>query len=269
VFASHLMLPRWHPSPRYDLPAGSKAQHARLQVLDLAPAPGVLYGLDYPFYPDLEGMSSPLYAFLTINLARMSWPERVGWMRAVGLDAVVLFEDPGLAGLVPLDSEVRAGVRTGLFAVEGGAPEVWWPERVVTAAHPLDALLRVARCDDPVATVAASRPVEHRPGGSARLLAAAPDALTVAVAGPGGVLAVRRSYQHLWRARAGDRELPVFPLNLTLTGVEVPPGEHTVELAVSQRPEALAAAGGGAAALLCLALAWRTRRRAPAGDAGG
>jgi hypothetical protein len=214
-------------------------------------------------------MSSPLYALLILNLPRMDWPERVRWMRAAGLDAVVLFEDPGVAGLVPLDRAERAGVPVGLFAVEGGAPEVWWPERVIDAAHPVDALLRVARLDDPVATVAASRPVEHYPGGSARLIAATPDALTVAVEGPGGVLAVRRSYQHLWRARAGGRELPVFPLNLTLTGVEVPAGEITVELAVSSRPEALAAAGGGAAALLCLAMAWRGRRKAPGGAADG
>jgi len=269
VFVSQLIFPAWHPSPRYDLPGGSKAQVERIQALDLAPAPGVLHGLTYPFYPDIEGMSSPFYALLILNLARMDWPERVRWMRAVGLDAAVLFEDPGVAGLVPLDRAERAGVPVGLFAVEGGAPEVWWPERVIDAAHPVDALLRVARLDDPVATVAASRPVEHHPGGSARLIAATPDALTVAVDSPGGVLAVRRSYQHLWRARAGGRELPVFPLNLTLTGVEVPAGEHTVELAVSSRPEALAAAGGGAAALLCLAMAWRGRRRAPGGAADG
>jgi hypothetical protein len=128
----------------------------------------------------------------------------------------------------------------------------------------------VAELDDPVATVVASRPAAHSPGGSARLLAAAPDELRIAVAGPGGVLAVRRSYQHLWTARAGGRELPVFPLNLTLIGIEVPPGEQVVELTISSRPEALAAAGGAAAALACLLLAWpwRRRRTPGAGSAG-
>ena len=261
VLSSHLTNPAWHPSPRYDLPAGSRARLERLQALDLAAAPGVLHGLTYPIYPDIEGMSSPLYAFLNVNLARMDWTQRLRWMRALGVDAVVLFEDPGVEGLRPLDRTLRAGVPTWLFAVEGGAPEVWWPERVFAAAHPLDALLRVNVLDDPVATVVASRPVDHRPGASVRLLAAGPDALTVAVSGAGGVLAVRRSYQHLWTARAGGRELPVAPLDLTLTGVEVPPGEHTVELTVSSRPETLAAAGGLAAALACLALAWSGRRR--------
>ena len=266
VFASHLIFPAWHPPPRYELPSGSRAQLERLQALDLAPAPGVLWGLSYPLYPDVDGMASPLYSFLVLNLARMDWPERVRWMRALGMDAVVSVahpegERPVAAGLRQLHEKTRAGVPTRLFAVEGGAPAVWWPRQVEAAASPAAALIRVAELDDPVATVVTSRPVAHGAGGTARLLAAAPDELRVAVAGPGGVLAVRRSYQHLWTAHAGGRELPVFPLNLTLIGVEVPPGEHVVELTISSRPEALAAAGGAGAALACVALAWPWRRR--------
>ncbi len=262
VFAEHQIFPTWGPEPDFRVPSGPRWSLERLEALDLAAAPGILQGLTYPLYPDIEGMSSPLYAFLMINMARMEWSERVSWLRALGIDAVVLYHAPSLPGLRPLDSEVRAGARATLLAVEGAAPEVWWPERAVPAEGPLPALLQVAEIDDPVATVVTAQPVEHRPGGTVRLLAAGPDAIEVAVSGPGGVLAVRRSYQHLWRARAGGRELPVFPLDLTLTGVEVPPGEHTVRLAVSAWPEALAAAGGTAAGLLCLAAAWGRRRRA-------
>jgi hypothetical protein len=267
VFTQHQIYPTWGDLPRYRLPTGPRWSLDRLEAQDLVAVPGMLQGLTYPLYPDIEGMSSPLYAFLAINLARMEWPERVRWMRAVGLDAAVLLEDPGVAGLSPVAETVRAGVPTFLFAVEDGAPEVWWPERAEVAEGPLAALLRVGEIDDPVAAVVIAEPVEHRAGGTVRLLTSAPDQIEVAVSGPGGVLAVRRSYQHLWRAHAGDRELRVFPLDLTLTGVEVPPGEHTVRLRVSARPEALAAIEGVAAALLCVAAGWSGRRR-PAGATG-
>lgn len=260
VFASHLTFPAWHPDPRYRFESTSKATFARLLALDLGPVPGALHGLRYPLYPDIEGLSSPLYSFLLVNLPRLDWAERVRWMRAVGVDAAVLFTDPGVDGLRLLDRRDRAGVPTYLFAVEGGAPEVWWPERVAQAANPVAALTAVAGRDDPVAAVAVSRPVDHHPGGEVRLVAAGPDRVELAVSGPGGVVAVRRSYHHLWTARTGGEELPTLPLNLTLLGVEVPAGEHRVTIEVSSRPEAVAGGVALAALAACLVLAWPGRR---------
>jgi hypothetical protein len=261
VFNSALAFPAWHPDPSYRFGATSKAAFARVKALDLGPAPGALAGLTYPLYPDIEGLSSPLYSLLLVNLPRLDWPARVRWMRAVGVDAAVLFADPGVAGLTRLDAAERAGVATYLFAVEGGAPDAWWPERAEVAESPVAALERVSALDDPVGTVVVSRPVVHRPGGAVRLLAAGPDRIDLAVAGPGGVVAVRRSYHHLWTARAGEAELPTFPLDLTLLGVEVPPGEHTVRIEVSGWPEAVAGGVAVAVAAVCLGLLLRRGRR--------
>ena len=258
VFTSYDTFPLWHAPPRWQVGATTKATYARFDALDLAPVPGVLFGLTYPLYPDIEGLSSPLYTLLVVNLPRLGWPERMRWMRAVGVDAAVLLDDLELPGLTRLDQVDRAGVPTYLFKVEDTAPAAWWPERVEPAVNPAAAIARVASLDDPVTTVIVSRPVEHRPGGTVRLLAAGPDHLELAVSGPGGVVAIRRSYQQLWTARAGDRELPIIPLNLTLMGVEVPPGDHRVRLDVSAWPEGLA---GGiavvAAACSLLTFGWR------------
>lgn len=265
VFTSYLTFPAWHADPRWRFDPGSKAGYARIKALDLGPVPGVRFGLTYPIYPDIEGLSSPLYTLLIVNLPRLGWPERVRWMRALGVEAAVVTDDLAPAGLAPLDRADRAGVPTELFAVAGTAPDAWWPERVEIAASPPAALKRVAELDDPVGTVVVSQPVDHRPGGTVRLLAAGPDRLELEVSGPGGVVAVRRSYQHLWTARAGDAadaELPVFPLNLTLIGVEVPSGEQRVRLAVSAWPEAVAGGVALAAVAGCLALLWAGRRTA-------
>jgi len=258
VFTSYHTFPQWHPPPRWQVGATTKAAYTRFGALDLAPAPGVLFGLSYPLFPDVEGLSSPLYTLLVVNLPRLGWPERVRWMRAVGLDAAVLLDDLELPGLTRLDRVDRAGVPTYLFAVEGTAPDAWWPERIEPVVNPVAAIERVASLDDPVTTVVVSRPVEHRPGGTVRLLAAEPDHLELEVSGSGGVVAVRRSYQHLWTARTGDRELPILPLNLTLMGVEVPPGDHRVRLEVSAWPEGLAGGIALVAAVCSLAmLGWR------------
>lgn len=265
VFGSQLTVPQIHPDPPYRLGTGSKAVAARLDALALAPAPGALHGLTYPLYPDLEGLSSPLYTLLLVNLKKLDWAQRVRWLRVTGTDAAVLFEDPGVPGLRRLDRRVRAGVAVYLFAVEGRAPPVWWPERVTPAAGPRDALLAVSSLDDPVATAVVPRAIDHRPGGSVRLLAAGADRVELEVDGPGGVVAVRRSYHPLWTATAGGRALEVVPLDLTLTGVVVPPGRHRVRLAVSALPEAVAAAVAAAAAACCLLVAWRGGRSRAAG----
>ena len=265
VVTSYITYPYVQKPPNWVVPTGSKAAYARLEALDLAAAPGALYGLTYPLYPDIEGLSSPLYTLLVVNLPRLDWPARASWMRAVGVDDAVLLDDPDVPGLTRLDRTERAGVPTALYAVEGTAPLAWWPRRVEVAASPLAAIGRVGELDDPVATVVASRPVEQRPGGSVRVLAAAADRLELAVSGPGGLVVVRRCYQQLWSARTEGRALPLQPVNLTLMGVEVPAGDHRVVLSVSALPEGVAGSFALAALAGCLVALWPPRRGRPRG----
>ncbi len=243
--------PPWGKDPAYQVPDGPHAVLERITAQDLDPAPGVLHGLTYPLVPDLEGMMSPLFSPMLATLARSGWPERTVWLRVAGLDALVLFADPGVPGLRLLDTTRRHGVETRLYAVTDPAPVVWWPRRIVPAPAPADALRAVTASSDPIAAVAAP-PVPHTPGGRVRLLSAAPDRIEIEVESAGGVMVVRRAFQPLLVARTDGRRLSTIPVDLVLLGVVVPPGKHRVVIAASAWPEALAGAvalAGFAAAL--------------------
>jgi hypothetical protein len=186
-------------------------------------------------------------------LPALDWAERVRWFRSVGLQAVVLFEEPRVPGLRLLDQAERFGVTTRLYAVEDSAPPVWWPRRVVPVADPHAALAAVSRGPDPIAAVAGP-PVPHDPDGRVRLISSQPDRIEIEAESRGGGLAVvRRAYHPLLVARAGGKVLTTLPVNLNLLGVVVPAGRHRVVLAASAWPEAVA--GGVAVLVFAAALA--------------
>jgi len=241
VLNTTFVYPGWGRDVSYQLPDGPRMILDRITAQDLDPAPGVLHGLTYPLVPDLEGMMSPLFAPMLLTLARSGWQERMPWIRVVGLDALVLFEDPGVPDLRLLDTVERAGVETRLYAVTDPAPEVWWPRRIVPAPTSADALRIVTSSADPVAAVAAP-PVPHTPGGRVRLLSAAADRIELEVESSGGVAVVRRAFQPLLVARAEGVRLRTMPVDLVLLGVVVPPGRHRVTIEVSAWPEILAGA---------------------------
>lgn len=261
VFHTLALRPAWEPTPPYRVPDGSRAAIDLRDALDLAAVPGALFGLTYPLWPDIEGFSTPLHTYLTVELARAPWPARAAWLRALGVDAVVAHRPPPAPGLRAIERVERHGAETWLWAVESPAPAAWWPERVESAPGPQAALGRVAALADPVATVVAARPVEHAAGGTARLVEAAADRVVVDVGGGGGLLVVRRAYHPLFTATSGDRALATLPVQVELTGVEVPPGDHRVVLAVDSTPEAVAGAVALTGLLALLALAVLAPRR--------
>jgi hypothetical protein len=255
--------PAWEPLPAFAPDAGSRAGVSRRNALDLYPTPGVRDGLTYPLAPDIEGLSSPLYTYLSVEVARLDWARRMPWLRATGVDGVVAYSDPEVNGLTLLDRQRRQGVDSRLYRVEAGAPEAWWPRRVVVAAGPRGALAAVSGLADPVATAVASRAVAHDPAGSVRVVERSADRLVLDVdAGAGGLAVAQRCYHPLYRAEADGRRLDTLPVQLTLLGIVVPPGRHRVEVTVDERPETLA----GAVSLLTLlgVLAVALRRRSGA-----
>lgn len=251
VLNSLQAFPPWGPEPAYDTPDGTRIPLERATALDLDPAPGVLHGLAYPFAPDLEGLQSPLFSLMLFNLPRLDAVQKLRWMRVLGLDALVLFEDADVPGLRLLDRATRYGVESRLYRVEEPAPDAWWPERARVAKSPPTALWVVSNDPDPVMAVVVSEGIAHEPGGRVRLVSEEPDRIELEVESPGGLAVVRRAYQPLFAARSGDRRLRVVPVNLNLLGVEVPKGRHRVVLEVSAWPEAVA----GVVALLTLAAA--------------
>lgn len=261
VMTETKIFPSWGPDPVYEAPDGNRTMFLHLMTQDLDQAPGVLHGLTYPLVPDLEGLISPLYQPMLITLSKASWSERIPWLRSVGLDALVIFSDPGVPGLRLLDQVERSGVETRLYQVENPAPRVWWPERLVPAPTSLIAAEVVSASADPVAAVAAPPQTPHRPGGRVRLLTWEPDRVEVDVESPGGVAVIRRSYHPLFEARAENGErLRMVPVNLNLVGVLVPPGKHRVTVEVSARPEITAGVIALAALAAVLAVLFRRRQ---------
>lgn len=265
VVSSTTATPFGNPRPAYLLTDTSYRAQVELSALDLDPAPGVLHGLTYPLAPDLDGMQSPLSSLLARNLPGIDWDERANWLRTLGVTAAVLHEDPHTPRLVPVAAAARAGTTSFLARVTEPAPAAWWPREVVTAGLPAEAFRLISRAADPVASVVASRPVAHRPGGRIERVITAPDRVEVELTSPGGgLLVLRRTFQPLYRATSDGRALATLPVNLSLLGVEVPAGRRRVVVSVSDRPEILAGAVGAVAfagALAAGLLPARGRRR--------
>ena len=252
-------IPAWGRVPNYSLPEGPHRPVDRFWARSLGPAPGVLHGLTYPLAPDLEGMHTLRFKPMLDALPTLDWERRVHWFRAVGIQAVARFDDPAQAdvpGLRLLDRAEALGVTTRLDAVEDPAPPVWWPRTLQPVEGTDEALRRVTNNPDPVgsATVAVSRrePLPaHDPAGTVRLISSAPDRIEIETEGRGGLAVLRRAWQPLLIARAGNRELSTRPVNLNVLGVEVPAGRHRIVLEVSAWPEMLA---GGVAFVVFVGL---------------
>jgi len=260
-----LVAPHWRQEPAYIFPAGPHSVAERVKAEDLGPAPGLLHGLTYPLAPDLEGMQTlSLYALLA-PLPYRGWPERALWMRLTGVEAAVLFEEPGVPALALVDRAERYGVESRLYAVGDPTPAAWWPRRTVAAATSAATRKAVVAANDPLGTAVVPRPV---PQGEGRVLAFAsrePDCIELDVEGTGGVVAVRRAWLPLYRAEAEGRRLATMPLDLALLGVAVPPGRHHVVLTIPAWREHVAA---GIALLSFFGALWMLlRRTGPAGEA--
>jgi hypothetical protein len=253
VVSSTTASPFGNPRPAYRLADTSYRAQVEISALDLDPAPGVLHGLSYPLAPDLEGMHTPLSSLLLRNLPGIDWDERANWLRTLGVVAAVLHEDPRTSRLLPVAAAARAGTTSLLVLVRQPAPAAWWPREVATAAIPAEAFRAVSRASDPLARVVAARPVAHRPGGRIRRIATRPDRLEVDLESPGGLLVLRRVFQPLYCVTSAGEALRTVPVNLSLLGVEVPPGRRRVVVEVSAGPEV--AAGAVGAAVLAAALA--------------
>jgi hypothetical protein len=258
----HAVLPLGYTYPSW-LPGGDAAEtpaaRSRRLAFELGPVPGVLAGLTYPLAPDLDGMHHRFFDYLLFRASQDDWPRRLPWLRKVGVEAITASRPiptgPGGPKLVAI--EPWGTDSSYLYTLDGSAPAAWWPQRVSTAANPAVAYDQVASGGERVEpTESAVLPfaIAHTPGGRVRLLASAPDRVEIAVSGGGGVAVVRRAFQPLWRARTGNSPLQVIPVDLALTGVVVPPGEHRVELYVSSAPEWMAAAVALATLLALIAL---------------
>ena len=231
----------------------------RAEALDLGPIVGCSRGWGYPLASDLVGLHSPLTDFVVFNLSNLKDKQVGGWMRVYGVSAMVATYFMTTPDLRAVATQERFGGGSVLYSVRDPAPSAWWPRSGIPTSNPMAAFSAVSRAADPVADVVLSRPVRHQPGGRVRLLRDTPDEIEVEVESSGGILAVRRTYQPIYRAEADGVELRTQPINVSLLGVEVPAGRHRVRIFVSSLPEKLAGIVAFAALVAALAVAWRAR----------
>ena len=239
--------PPWE-HPRFSI-RGTQEDAVRAWVEAMASPAAILRGLGFPMALDLEGMHSPFFVLMGINLKPADWPVRLRWCRALGTDVLIASEPLDAFGLEEREKHNIHGQTFRLYELQGSAPLAWWPERTVLARSPVEAFARVSRAEDPVKSVAVTQEIPHQPGAFLRVAANRPDRIEIDVRGEGGVLAIRRAYQPIFKARSEAGALPTFPLNLVLTGIAVPAGEQRVVLEASAWPEA----GAGVTALVALA----------------
>lgn len=232
----------------------------RIVAWDLGPAPGVAAGLSYPLAKDLDGLYSPLSSSVLIRFPSLDDDGRANWMRTLGVRAVVTSAELATSRLQLVSVGGRFGGSSRLYAVNDPAPFAWWPRSVVTASNAGAAFTYVRHAADPVADVIAAQPVIHHPGARLTLVEDTPDRIGIDVWGDGGLLVLRRAFQPLFKATAGGRPLSTLPVNLSLLGVEVPPGNHRVWIEVGAGPEALAGGIAVVALLAALFLAFPIQR---------
>jgi hypothetical protein len=169
--------------------------------------------------------------------------------------------------------EANPGLRDGLnvsrvldtqhgtvVANTGALPRANFPRELVRVASQADSLRALTTLDQHrQALVPAEVAVTAQDGNAAaevRAFAGGHYTIHYRCASP-SVLRVGNSYFPGWKARAGGRELPVFPVDHALIGTVVPAGEGDVELDYRSRffPAGLAATLAGLTAC-CILLWW-------------
>ncbi|MEJ2086051.1 MAG: hypothetical protein P8Y44_10305 [Acidobacteriota bacterium] len=211
-----------------------------MRASELDPAFGLTTGLSYPLAEDFEGIYSPLSSFLLRYLETADWQQRINWARILGIQYLLLVDDPGVDGIDLVASESRYGVESLLFAIPDSAPPAWWPGSLSTVADPMEQMEAIGSITRPESVTIVAADLPHSSGARIEVLEQGTDRWRVAVQGEGGILVVRRAYQPLLRARIDDVALTTLPVNFCLLGIEVPPGDHVVTVEASRRPESAA-----------------------------
>ena len=230
-----------HPAPRYN--ELGIVEGSRWISRDLEPAVGVPAGLVYPIVVDLDGLASPLLRPINKSIAALDEPTQIRWLRALGVEAIVLAQNrrlqlPVLGGHPSPDGPVV------LQAIPDPMPRVLWPDEIEAVRSVGDAFRHVGTTTDPVARPALLQHVEQGKLRSLEIVTWTPDRIVLDIDSEGGVVVLRRAFQPLYKVRSkgegGEETLRTQLANAFLLAVEIPPGQQQVEIYVSAVPEVLA-----------------------------
>jgi hypothetical protein len=288
---------------RGTFPAPQTRWIERRAFAELYPFAGPLWGRRYALDVSPEGLDSFYSRLAAAAVERSRDADRVRLLAAWGADLLLLdrpLATDATAGMHLLATRPSFGRTLYIYRVDGAAPEVAFATHVIRAPHMNAAVAELVADDfDPRTTVVLPRngdavggggveqEDEQPPGPPAAPLAAGSPrptpaqgqtpAVTVELAArehleatvrssAPGVLVWRRAWLPLYRATVDGATAPTVVANLQRLGVEVPAGEHRVEIWTDRRPLARSALGSlaGLVGLLLLAFLPRRRRRAAA-----
>ncbi|HVS16588.1 MAG TPA: hypothetical protein VMV46_21945 [Thermoanaerobaculia bacterium] len=259
-----------------DFPDGRAHWVERRGRLELYPFVGIPFGRSYELTVSPEGLAS-FFTVGAVHAMRLNGDDvRVRIARTAGADVLILkrpFEDPESLG-------VRLRVVMPTFQSSAYVYEVLdSPDEYVLAGRVafyerLDEVLQAIMSPqfDPrsVAVVPGPPRQVDAPSGEVEVVSDTPNRIELEVRSEaGGMLVAQRVYLPIYRAAIDGAPARVTVANLHRLGVEVPPGEHRLELWIDQGAffRSLWASGAGLGGLI--ALPWLVRRRRVGSIAGG
>ncbi|MEM7480519.1 MAG: hypothetical protein AAF481_05055 [Acidobacteriota bacterium] len=234
---------------------------------EVYPFTGALWERRFDLNASPEGLDSFLSRSAQAAVAQAgSDVERIRLLASWGVDRLLLTREPEPAAralLRPVAERPGYGKTLRVWRIVDPAPEVFVARRVLRAPHmnAARAALGSATFDPQTTTVLPGEggPEAFGTGGEVRVLEKSPTLLRAEIKAPdGGVLVWQRAHLPLFEAEVDGEPADIEVANLHRMAVEVPPGEHRVEVRLNRRPfyRALVGTGLGALGLLAL-LAYR------------
>jgi hypothetical protein len=213
------------------------------QVFDeLYPVAGAIWGRRYDFGISAEGLDAFLTRAAAEALRVLPDDKRVRLLAASGVEVLLLGR--------PLELETdevarlrhrQPGVGGEIFVYEiEAAPRAQLLGKVLRAPHLNAALQWITAADfDPTTTVVLPEggPSWEGPPGTVDIIESGSHRLELEVSSKApGVLVLQRAFLPIYRARANGLRTPIVAANIHRLGIELPAGDHLVEVWIDRRP---------------------------------
>jgi hypothetical protein len=199
---------------------------------------GVQFGIRYAFDQTPDGSYTARNQVVEDIVRRSAWPRRLKWLRAAGVAGVISASvPPDMRGLTAIYREPSTvtGIPTTLYAIDHRLPEVRRVSHTISCASPRAALeLFDATAFDPATSIVLEGPLKLATppdNGSAQIRIDAPDRVGLETSGDfRAVVFLARSYTSSVFATVNGRAANVYPANVHLIAVPVPPGRAIVSI---------------------------------------
>jgi hypothetical protein len=199
---------------------------------------GSMYGVRYAFNHDPDGSYPERVDYVADLLDHRSWPERLKWLRAAGVQGVITYDPSRLGdGYACVAKEAQYGVPAFLCALREPLPEIRRSSHVVAVNDRLAAAVGIesSACDPVDCTVIEGRVSttdSNDMNAQANVISDTGDGIQVATNGSvSGVLFIARPFRRGATATLNGQPVTMIPANICFTAIPVPAGAARVSLA--------------------------------------